>query len=193
MCRITQLLRPPQLGFYHPERRKVDNVLDPITMYSSLHTASCMAYPPVRRQKRHAFMPLNPSVRVHRNPAIGSGEPGEAKTWLACFMHSRLKPSPGFDMRVARFTSGCMDQCRRSMDWRGASMGSDRHWLLPLWRQSLVMPFRELGCRQSGYLDHHDEQNHIFACMMHADHDIIQSDASPECVQRKPKPTLACG
>lgn len=90
MCRITQLLRPPQLGFHHPERRKVDNVLDTITMYSSLHTASCMAYPPVRRQKRDAFMPLNPSVRVHRNPAIGSGEPGEAKTWLAClFIHDR--------------------------------------------------------------------------------------------------------
>lgn len=96
-------------------------------------------------------------------------------------------------MRMARVTSGCVDQCGRSMDWRRASMGSDRHWVLPLWSKSLAILLKGLGFQERSYLDQNNEQNHVCACMMHAEHDIIQSDAIPDCVQRKPKPTLACG
>lgn len=72
-------------------------------------------------------------------------------------------------------------------------MGSDRHWVLPLWSKSLAILLKGLGFQERSYLDQNNEQNHVCACMMHAEHDIIQSDAIPDCVQRKPKPTLACG
>ena len=45
------------------------------------------------------------------------------------YIHTERKPSPGFGiMRMGMVTSGCMDQCRTSMDWRRASVAHDWHW-----------------------------------------------------------------